>query len=60
MNTEKQRAFLCGLRDLMVRHEISSMYATDAGEIYVGGNNGVEFYSLGTVEEIEEEIKNLK
>lgn len=60
MTTDAKRAFLSGLRDLMIRHDVTSIYATDAGEIYVGGLDGdFEFYNLGTVGEIEDEMKNL-
>lgn len=61
MTVDDKRAFLCALRDLMVRHEIDCIYPTYDGEICVNDSNGRNhFYDLGTISEIEEEIKNLK
>lgn len=61
MNTEKQRAFLSGLRDLMVRHSVETIYSTYEGDICVQPEYGNAcYYDLGTIDEIEKEIKNLK
>jgi hypothetical protein len=60
MNIDDKRAFLCALRDVMIRHGVTSMGTTYDGEIYIGGIEGqYDLCDLGTIAEIDEEIKNL-
>lgn len=62
MTVDDKRAFLCALRDLMVRHDIKELSGYSGGRIcvYDPVENDFDLYDLGTVEDIEEEIKNLK
>jgi hypothetical protein len=63
MTVDDKRAFLCALNDLMVRHDIKEISGYANGEIYVersGTTRDWALFDLGTISEIEEEIKNLK
>ena len=59
MTTDAKRAFLCGLRDLMVRHSVRTIEGFVDGQIYVGyGSSDIELYDLGTPEQILEEMED--
>lgn len=63
MTVDDKRTFLCALRDLMVRHGVRSIYGQSDGSIYVdqtGPTHHWALFDLGTISEIEKEIKNLK
>jgi hypothetical protein len=60
MNIDSKQAFLLALRDLMVEHSVTSIYGYSDGQIEVSSTTGFMLCDLGTIEEIEEEIKNLK
>lgn len=59
MKIDDKHAFLCAVRDLMVRHGVDCISGQSDGSIYVGSNRSVVLFDLGTIEEIEQEIKNL-
>lgn len=59
MTTDDKRAFLSGLRDLMVQHGVTCLAAHYDGCTYVSMGNEFDMFDLGTVEEIEKEIESL-